>query len=281
MPELTLGEAAEDVVSRIQSMGVRLDVNSRFSRMATTLEKGFIGPDDPDFLVAVESTRDVRVMHLALSELMGKVPEDVLREKVQSAIKDESLPQDGSDRSPGRDAQCELHVAGVCARAGMRPELKEPDICCYVKDSPYAIAVKRVKSEAQFEKRFRNAASQVDNAGVKGFIVMDMSIAFNAENAPLVSDDNIREMQVAHRVKMKAFVDALHASMKEWLRGREVRGLLIIDHIIKHEPARKDWPLETFNYFVPFTQHNQRRHREFNAFQEKYSRGTVNPHPRN
>ena len=273
---LSLAEAAEDIVRRIKSLGIRCEPDSRYGREASILKKGMIEPDDLDHTVAVESLRDVRLTQFALSELMGAVPTDVLADKVKLLVKDDPLPQDGPASSPGRDVQCELYVAGVCAKAGMKPMLAEPDVLCHAGGSTFGIAVKRVKSEAQFEKRFRDGARPIAAAGVPGILAMDMSMAFNPDNQPLVSDVDIYGMQLAHRQARHSYVDERFDDMKGWLRGREIRGLMILDHILRYDPSVSDWFLESMTFFVPFTEHNQRRTREFEAFRRTYEKGIHN-----
>ena len=269
-------EAAEDVVRRIESLGVRCAPESRYRRMLTVLRKGRIEPEDPDFAVALEAIRDVRVTQFALAALMDIVAPDPLADKVKLLVQDESLPQNSPLSSPGRDIQCELYVASVCAKADMRPRLIEPDIVCDVNDKTFCIAVKRIKSESKFEARFRDGARQIAEAGVPGFIAIDVSIAFNPTNLPLVGDVDIYTMQIAHRQARRLFVDQHHERMKEWLRGREIRGLLILDHILRYDQSDNDWYLESMTYAVPFTQHNRRRGREFEAFYNSYQRGMFN-----
>ncbi len=286
MNNLTLAEAAEDVVRRIESLGVRCEANSRFRRGKTIFAKGFIEPDDPDHAAAIESIRDVRVMHFALCELMGKVPDDILRGKVRRVIKDECSPRNESDKSPGRDIQAELHVAAVCANAGMQPAIEEPDVMCHVQNECFGIAVKRLKSRSQFEKKFRKGAGQIRQAGIKGIIAMDMSVAFNRQNRQLMTNGDNRQIQLARQQLMRKYVDPLHEKMKVWLAGREVRGLILIDHIISYDKATKDYHLDTHSLGVSFAVHktphgafvvcDERGHREFEGFWHKYQKGIPN-----
>ncbi len=269
-------EAAEDCVRRIESLGVRCAPDSRYGRMVSALRKGKIEPEDSDFAVALEAIRDVRVTQYALAALMDAVAGDSLADKAKLLVKDDPLPQDSPLNSPGRDIQCELYVASVCAKAGMRPRLVEPDIVCDVNDKTFCIAVKRIKNESKFEARFRDGARQIAETGIPGFIAIDVSIAFNPANLPLVGDVDIYTMQIAHRQARRLSVDQHHERMKEWLRGREIRGLLIVDHVLRYDQSDNDWYLESMTYAVPFTQHNQRRSREFDAFYRTYQRGMFN-----
>lgn len=83
-------------------------------------------------------------------------------------------------------------------------------------------------------------------------------------------------MQQAHIQARRAFVGEQHQRMKEWIGGREVRGLVIIQHCIRHHPV-KGWYLESFHYDVPFDLHNRRRLREFRQFAEAFRKGHATP----
>ena len=273
---VTLAQAGAAVIEMIRTLGIRCSPHSRLARMMAILQQGYIAPDDKGFDVAREALRDIRLMDFALSELIAICPREILAAKVRLALGDAPLVQNSGGRSPGRDAQCELYVAGVCARAGIGPEFAEPDVVCTVKDNRYGIAIKRVKNVDRIEEHFRRAVVQISNAGMAGFVVMDLSVAFNPDNRALVSDADVAEMRLAHDLARQTFLSQYFDRMKAWTGGREVRGLIILDHILRYDPGPRDWSLETFTDFVSFCAHNQRRKREFDSFQKTYTRGLVN-----
>ena len=63
--------------------------------------------------------------------------------------------------------------------------------------------------------------------------------------------------------------------MKSWQQGRELRGLILLDHIFRHDP-RDGWCACGLTYFVNLCEHNQRRAAEFRAFVQAFERGLPN-----
>jgi hypothetical protein len=194
---------------------------------------------------------------------------------LRKVIADSALPKHDSHRSAGRDAQCELHVAAICEKAGMAPELAEPDICCSVDGIRYGIAVKRVKSESQIEKHIRKASRQIELAELPGHIAMDVSMAFNPQNQRVVGVSDA-ELARAHQLATRRFGDAWFGRMKQWVRGRDVRSVILLDHFVRQHPV-EGWGLNSFTRFIPLSPDNQRRRREFDAFQRRFIKGLATP----
>lgn len=246
--------------------------------MVKVLKKGrMTEAKDASFLIALEGLRDILILDFALSQLSSNVDRTVMQEKLRRIIKDPVHPQDDLKKSPGRDFQTELYAAAVAMKGKLCPRFEEPpDVLCDLAGEPLGIAVKRVKNETQFEKRFREAVRQIEKAKVRGVVVMDLSLAFNRANQPINTPASIVEIQLAHCMARKLFVDERHTQMKEWIAGRPVRGLVIIDHVLRHHPS-EGWFLETFHFDVPFDLHNQRRRREFEEFRSAFKRGYATP----
>jgi len=103
-------------------------------------------------------------------------------------VGDKVLPQDDPDQSPGRDAQCELFVAALCLKAGLKPVFNEsPDVRCEMHNQIFGVAVKRIKAQPErfdrrFEQRMRQAARQIANSGLPGIIAADISQSLNPTN---------------------------------------------------------------------------------------------------
>lgn len=172
----TVAGAARHVRAFIESMGIRCHPQCRISQMAIALsEDRLIQPSEKGFPVALEGFRDILILYFAITQLDGHVDSEILRDKFRSATKDHVHPQDDLKESPGRDVQSELYVATIARKAGLNPRLEEPDILCELHGMPLGVAVKRVKNEKQFEKRFRKAVKQIEGAGVRGVIAVDLS----------------------------------------------------------------------------------------------------------
>ncbi len=153
----TLIDAADYVIDEFARLELPLSKHNRFVQMRAALVDETGSPrvvephdrlDDRKFETAREAMRDVRIMAfifdwLAIAPNMpayGKL-------RIAKARQDATLPQD--DRhgdSKGRDAQFELFVGAVCAKAQMLPRIEEPDIMIKHESTDYGFAAKRVKS---------------------------------------------------------------------------------------------------------------------------------------
>jgi len=273
----TLADAARNVSEIFKSFEVRLHSQSRIGRMVNALINGdVIRPDDNQFPIALEGLRDIRVLDFALSQLFTTIDRTALQKKLHRVVKDSVNAREDLTKSPGRDIQAELYVAAVISKGGMCPKFGEPDILCNLAGQTFGVEVKRVKNETRFEEHFRKAVAQIEKARVRGVVAMDLSLAFNRTNMPVVTAANVVQIQLAHREARKCFVNEQYDQMRNWINGREVRGMIIIDHILRLHP-QQGWCLDTFHYDVPFGLHNQRRLGEFEQFREAFMRGYGTP----
>ena len=276
MMERSLQMAVQFVLEQLESLvpgAVRPE--SRFDKMHRALAKPTsIMPGDREFSIVVEAIRDVRMLEFILEELGHRTDSKFLR-ALTRCTQDSALPQDDVNRSRGRDAQCELYVAAVCEKAQLAPSFEEPDIQCHVKDRRLGIAAKRLKADSQFEKRFREGTRQIERSGIPGYIAIDITLAFHPANTPIV-DVSDKKVTLAFELARSAFVDEYYKRMKVWLRGRDVRGLVLLDHLfIFRSPSH--WELSTFTFFVNFSPDNDGRTTEFETFQRAYMRGLSSP----
>lgn len=169
----------------------------------------------------------------------------------------------------------------------MKPLFVEPDIHVTHDDCAYGIAVKRIKSAEQIEKHIRKAADQIARTGSPGFIVIDISMAFNPPNKRMTgaSDEALKR---AHRLSRSDFESDYFDRLKQWVRGREVRGVILLDHIVRQHP-QDGWELNSFTYAISLSRKwltnkheheqvlNQQRHREFVAFMDRFVNGLATP----
>jgi hypothetical protein len=276
----TLADAARNVSETFKSLDVRLHPQSRLCQMVDVLKDGSkINQDQDDrnrFSTAREGIRDILILDFVIERLSTTIDPAALRKKLRLSVKDHVQPQDDRTESPGRDVQTELYVAAVASKGKLNPKFEEPDLLCELAEQPLGVAVKRVKNKKRFEEHFRKAVSQIAKSGVRGIVIMDMSLAFNPPNEPLRTAASIEQMQLSHKKEMKLFVDPSHGKMKTWIHGREVRGPIIIDNILWDQPEY-GWSLNTLHYDVPFDIHNQRRRREFEQFRKAFKRGYATP----
>jgi hypothetical protein len=250
--------------SRVGSLGRRVtDSDGQFKPVKT---------DDPALRAAQETVRDVQQLAFILEQLPPVIDAQVLSDALRRVLKDAEVPVADTAHAVGRDKQCELYVAAICAKAGLRPVLAEPDVVCRADGGDVALAVKRLKSLNKFEDRFQKACQQIAAADMPGFVVVDVSLALNRENLPInipVPDDDFRTL--AQDVMIDLTERKLQA-MYEMRQGVGVYGAIFLNHHIR---VSEDgvWGLDSMVFVVPLTPHNQRRRREFDVFQQKFKMG--------
>jgi hypothetical protein len=234
---------------------------------------GRTDPNDAIWPIAYEGIRDIQVIEHSLRYLRQLIPSEELRPRLQRVVKDSVLStQDIGSSSFGRDVQSELFVASVCARASMRPKFAEPDVVCYVGKHTFGLAVKRPKGMQTFEDNFRKAVEQIEKSSRIGVIVMDMSLAFNPDNKPLIGSFTA-EVREAKRWRALEFLDRWSEKMKAWVGTRQIRAFLIIEHIPTWLQSDGHWSLATLTDAIHFSSYNQRRHREFTVLWDAFQRG--------
>ena len=187
-PRITLRtrpEISSFVIRTIEAEGVRVPPSSRLRRMHDLYHSGIgtIGPEHPEYEIALEGERDMQLLAFAFDQLAGGESSDAYRERLRKLVQDSVLPQDDPMHSPGRDAAFEIHVGAVCTAAKLLPvNWEEPDVSCVLDDTKYGFAVKRLKSLARLRDRVRDAVDQVSRCGLPGVIVLDLALAFNPAN---------------------------------------------------------------------------------------------------
>ncbi len=271
-----LGEAADHVMCVVRGMGFDPSESSRLAQMRNILNKGFNKETDPNFEQACEALRDITLIDFAFDRLGHTVPPNVLRKKVQILVKDSCLPQDDPPETPGRDTQSELHVAATCQAAGILISLDEPDVIVEVNGTQYGLAVKRLKSLRQLRRRFCAAVDQIERSGRPGFVVLDMVLAANPENENLgfvVTDEGFCHIQSS---RFDPFIKNNLQKFREWRAGREVRGVLVLDHLVGPVDAERKYGLRSWTEFTDLDPHNQRRRKEAMQFFREYQKGLPN-----
>ncbi len=269
MENMSLQQQATFVIDTLARMELPT-ANTRLDSMRRVLKRGYISPDNSDFPIAQEALLDIPMIAFVLNQ-REEFPQKELKAKLRLLVQDSPLPEQAQTSSPGRDAQSELYIAAVCKNAGMNATLGEPDVIVDLNGQQYGLAVKRLKSESKIKKRFKDAANQIEKSGLPGFIVLDIRQAFNPENTKVQATGN--ELYTAFRGARKYFVDNHYDKMKEWQRGREIRGVIFMDHIIRLD---REWGADSLTYSVNLSQNNQRRTREFDGFIRDFKKGLPN-----
>ena len=176
MKNMSLQQLASWVIRTLDHMGLNT-ATTRLDAMNRVLQRGYIAPEDPDFPIPLEAMLDIPMMAFILDEL-GGIDRTQLVAKLRLTLMDDPLLRKGQTNTLGRNTQSELYVAAVCEHGGMGVRLEEPDVTVNMKGQRYGLAVKRLKSDSQIEKRFRSAAHQIEKSGLPGFIVLNIRPIF-------------------------------------------------------------------------------------------------------
>jgi len=250
---------AERVMDTAQSCGVSIPPSSRLAQIYRIFREMWdlptrsIRPDHPQFAFACEGVRDIFQLDFAIEQLCRPDPPAGFREKLQAAVDDPVLPQARMDDSAGRDAQCELYVAGICAKAGLSPRFAEPDIQCGFETLTYSVAVKRIKNLKRFEGRVRAAMEQAVRAGTPGAALIDLTIALNRANAPVISNESDAQYGTRTKARLSAVAYEHSKKLVEWAKGTTVRGIILLNPIFGTIGARDgQWTLRRWRViFLP------------------------------
>lgn len=275
-------DGAEFVINSLDKLGITPHPESRLMRMYRILaapgdRSNIITPADTEFETALEGIRDLTQLefvfdHLDLQSLGG-----VVIERLRKTIKDPVLPQDNTELSPGRDTQFELYVAALCSASNLQPvTFEEPDITCMANGVKFGIAAKRLKNATNLEHHARKAAKQIQDCGFPGIIAIDTTIALNRENNRITSKMSDRQCAAIHKEALRRFVHRHYLGILEWVRAKNVRGIVIHDHQVRFDG---DWILWGMTFWVETTRGNMRRSREAAMFHEAYVRGLANRCP--
>lgn len=269
LPRRTLGEQLDFVLSSFESLGLPPNPSSRWGRMRRLffdkdgLPRGTITPADPAHDSAVEAQRDLN----QVAFIFDVIPETELAnqvEKLQLVLNDPVLPQDAERASTGRDTQSELFAAAICWNAGLLPvTLDEPDVRCICSGVIFGVAVKRLKKNIdRLRERIKDGATQIERSKLPGIIVLDTSFVLNPGNKRIWQPFDEAEFGCLYRQEIKRFIDKRHDDWQRWVRGKGVRGIIIIDSRIRLTPDG-GWEHSGMTYSVPTVRFNQRRRREY------------------
>lgn len=270
----SLSEKVKFVVDSIESLGLNVRAGSRLDLMKQVLidpdgTGRYIRPDDPDFEVACEAIRDITQLEFFFDQVNLSSESREFRSKVKRLIKDTVLPQNSSAESPGRDVQAELFVFAACRNAGLNPTFKEPDIVCSLDHQEVAIAVKRIKNFEQLVKRIRKGATQIEEAGCGGVVVVDVVIAMNPKNYRVIA----KVPDVAFGMKwmclLKKVIDRYYAMIQKAIKGRGVLAVILHDHWVRMDSCGH-WGLETMTYRIPVTEIEPSVENCLDTFTERY-----------
>jgi hypothetical protein len=177
-PEETL-RAADLTIARLIQFGVTLRPSNRIARARDLVRRSdqFDVQFDPSNrateLAVAEAKKTIFETYFLVKDLQPPTAQTIkMLRKIAHAS---DLPRlTGDDH--GRDFQAELFTGAVFRAAGFHVDHGEPDLRVSPNGRVWGVAVKRVKSDRQFEARVRKAQKQLANQELYGFIVVNPEI---------------------------------------------------------------------------------------------------------
>lgn len=156
-------------------------------------------------------------------ELVRELPgvseyRDVLRTGID-AFQDRSMP--------GLDRLAEISTAARVVKSSNFSSVRfdEPDVCATYESIPFGLAVKRIHSMTQVEKRVKSARKQIDRTGDPGIVVLDIeplicrdrtiarNISYETTSLEGLGDLLSNQIQSFVEAKTKTFVSGLRDSV--------------------------------------------------------------------
>ena len=271
----SLTEAAQFVLDSLGNLGINVPPGSRFDRMCRVLRnpdgssRGVIPEDDPDYQVAHEALRDVTELEFVFEHGRLDADSQELRKILGRLIGDSVLPQNDTQKSPGRDAQTELFVFALCQRGGLAPSLTEPDIVCSVTGRRVALAVKRIKGMNKLVDRIREGASQVKRSGLYGIVVAEITLAVNRQNREMFAPEPRTSLGCQWSARITRLVDQEYRHLQMAVRDKGVIGVVLHEHQVSID-SRGQRRLESMTYTVPMCDNRPDLRADLDVFRTQY-----------
>lgn len=195
-----------------------------------------IAPEDARHPALVQALKDVQEYWFAVSVLGEQLNEPPFLSKLIRSGSDTLLASDSTADTAGRDAQFEVFVGAVLARAGCRLEEFTPESADWKAITPastYSVETKRIKDVDRFEQRVRKAGNQVRKSGIGGVVVIDVSVAVGSGTSTLEKCISEEKLFKAMQRRGEAFFAEYNGQIREWVAGKPVGVVVIHDHVIR------------------------------------------------
>ena len=243
LPDCSLADKAAVVSGWLDANRSELGIGrenriARLCRITRASAGSTVGPGESAYLELVQSLKDVQEYWLIVEVLGERLLNEPFREVLVRSFRDSALPKDSSSHTPGRDAQFELFIAAIAARASLSVERVSDDGADWIvstKVEKWSIEAKRITSLNRLEDAVRKAASQVGSSEeVGGAMVIDISVAVNPTHEPVRRHVPADELRRIIGWRGKQFRAQELGRLSNWIGAtRAGIGLLILhDHVI-------------------------------------------------
>jgi len=268
-------ENAIFVIKWLNDRGFTVKPGCRLMQMHDLLQNGHHDYHTPDFWIALESLRDLVELGFIFEQLGGHAASPKFSAVIKRLLrKDKPLPQDDRRNSFGRDAHWELYLAAICQRGAMTPVgFEGNDVTCMVDGTQLGIEAKRIKSENNAKERIRKAIEQIIKAKRPGVVAVDMSLAWNEHNCPIIEPIHNALLDMKLEAQGRQFFHRHKAWIEERCIGKGILALLVFNFVMRLREGKWRPHRHAVWFDLPQT---QKESRLYESFKRKFCSVTPN-----
>jgi len=245
-------------------------------QMHRALNDGYIEYQDRRFPTALEAERDMQQLGFVFDQLRSHRQNPDFLALVKKLLKDSVLPQSDRKESVGRNSQFHLYLVAVCQKAGLLPvSYNEPDVSCTIAGRAFGIAAKRMKNLEQFEGHIKKAADQIHRSKRPGIIAVELSLAWNPKNMPIVSRLQSQWYVPIAQLKSQQLFAKHHEDIYRWVRGLGVLAVLVFEFSVRLRPDDQ-WGLDGMSTWLDTTQGDEQAKQDYELFYDRFLKGVPN-----
>jgi hypothetical protein len=252
-------ENAIFVINWLGTHGFTVKPGCRLLEMHDLLQKEYHDYDTPEFWIALESLRDLVELGFIFEELGDHVGSPKFRAIIKRLLDGRPLPQNDRLDSAGRNTHWELYLAAICEKAGMTPVgFDGNDVTCTVDGAPFCVEAKRIKGENSAQRRIKEAIDQIIEAKRPGIVAVDMSLAWNEQNRPVMGSIHNAFIDMKLEAQSRQFVERHKAWIEVRGAGKGVLAVVIFNFLTRLQEDKWRPHRNTFWFDLPKTEDENR-----------------------
>jgi tryptophan synthase alpha subunit len=129
-----------------------------------------------------------------------------------------------------------------------------------------------LKSLKSLKDRVRKAADQIATAGVPGTIALDLSMAWNRDNRPIISKVQSQMYPLIAHTRARQFFDEHKENLYRWCSDAGVLGVVVFDFSLRLRP-NDQWGMDGMTMWFPTTREDEPENPDYRIFHSNFSRG--------
>lgn len=260
---------AQEIRCRLKKHGIDPPSDGRIATMLALSEQANAIDVAASNEKMIRAEKDLHEIQFILGAFEAYPPSSSLLKKFREAVCNDPYEPAGTGNSPGRDAQFEVYVGAVLARAQLNPVHHEehglPDFDAKWLNRDYAVEAKRVKSTKRVLDNFAKACEQIDRRGVPGFVVMDLGPELHKGKDVSPHGGEYSKSDHDAITRLQEYFDRHKEDFVVARRGFAIRSAVAVDWIIRID-TEYGWVLDTFWFHVPLDPYGQRKRNEAELF---------------